>query len=110
MASADEYRDYAAQGVALASKSSNPGDKARLVQMAQPWRDLAAKDDAVQNKSAGKDQDIILDVSSLIPAGNHATCWVTCYLQAASVRCRAALLFGLCRPRGVTPMKAKRHA
>jgi len=47
MASADEYRDYAAQGVALASKSSNPGDKARLVQMAQPWRDLAAKDDAV---------------------------------------------------------------
>ena len=58
MASADEYRDYAEQCVALASKSSNPGDKARLLQMAQTWRDLAAKDDAIQNKSAGKDQDI----------------------------------------------------
>ena len=41
--------------MAPASKFSNPRDEARLLKMAQTWRDLAAKDDATQNNSAGKD-------------------------------------------------------
>ena len=43
MASVDQYLQYAKQCVALAAKSSNPADKARLLQMAQAWRDLSGK-------------------------------------------------------------------
>jgi hypothetical protein len=43
MASVDDYQRYAEQCVALALKSTNPADKARLLQMAQAWRDLAEK-------------------------------------------------------------------
>jgi len=50
MASADEYRDCAAQCMALASKFSNPAIKRVSLQMAQTWRDPAAKDDAVQEQ------------------------------------------------------------
>jgi hypothetical protein len=53
MASADDYRLYAEVSVALARKSSNPGDKARLLQIAQAWRELAEKRDASQSKSTG---------------------------------------------------------
>jgi hypothetical protein len=45
MASVDEYLQYAEQCVVLAAKSSNPADKARLLQMAQAWRDLVEKQD-----------------------------------------------------------------
>jgi hypothetical protein len=45
MASVDIYLQYAEQCVALAAKSSNPADKARLLQMAQAWRDLSEKQD-----------------------------------------------------------------
>jgi hypothetical protein len=45
MASVDEYLQYAKQCVALAAKSSNAADKARLLQMAQAWRDLSEKRD-----------------------------------------------------------------
>jgi hypothetical protein len=55
MASADQYREYAQQCMALASKSPNAADKARLVQMAQAWRDLAEKLDTNQNHLTGKD-------------------------------------------------------
>jgi len=51
MASADEYDEYdeyAEQCMVLATKSSNPADKARLLQMAQAWHELAAKLDAKQ--------------------------------------------------------------
>jgi hypothetical protein len=41
----DAYLQYAEQCVALAARSSSPADKARLLQMAQAWRDLAAKHD-----------------------------------------------------------------
>ncbi|WP_327567275.1 hypothetical protein [Bradyrhizobium sp.] len=41
----DEYLRYAEQCIALAAKSSNPGDKARLLQMAQAWRDLSGQRD-----------------------------------------------------------------
>jgi hypothetical protein len=40
---ADAYLQYAEQCVALAARSSSPADKARLLQMAQAWRALAAK-------------------------------------------------------------------
>jgi len=43
MASVDEYLQYAEQCVALAGNSSSPADKARLLQMAQAWRELADK-------------------------------------------------------------------
>ena len=37
------YLQYAEQCLALAAKAANPADKARLLQMAQAWRELAAK-------------------------------------------------------------------
>jgi hypothetical protein len=55
MASADEYREYAEQCMALASSASDISDKARLMQMAQAWRDLAGKLDAKQKQSGEKD-------------------------------------------------------
>ena len=51
MASVDEYLRYAEQCLALAARSDNPADKARLLQMAQAWRELAAR---YQN---GKEKD-----------------------------------------------------
>jgi hypothetical protein len=39
----NEYLEYAEQCVALAANSSNPADKARLLQMAQAWRVLSEK-------------------------------------------------------------------
>jgi hypothetical protein len=50
MASGDEYLQYAEQCLALAAKSANPADKARLLQMAQAWRDLVKKRDNGRNK------------------------------------------------------------
>jgi hypothetical protein len=43
MPSVDEYLRYAEQCLALAAKSQSAADKARLLQMAQAWRELAAK-------------------------------------------------------------------
>jgi hypothetical protein len=51
MATVDEYLQYAEQCVALAAKSKNPADRARLLQMAQAWRDLSGRRD----KEDGKD-------------------------------------------------------
>jgi hypothetical protein len=51
MASVDEYLQYAELCVALASASSNPPDKARLLQMAQAWRELSERRD-VKNKDS----------------------------------------------------------
>jgi len=50
MASVDEYLQYAQQCVALAAKFSNAADKARLLQMAQAWRDLSEKRDSELKK------------------------------------------------------------
>jgi hypothetical protein len=52
MASVDEYLQYAEQCVALATASSNPADKARLLQMAQAWRELSEKRNGVENKGS----------------------------------------------------------
>jgi hypothetical protein len=55
MSSADEYYEYVEQCIALASACVHPGDKARLLQMAKAWRELAEKLDASQNDSVAKD-------------------------------------------------------
>jgi hypothetical protein len=55
MSSADEYYEYVEQCIALALKCVQPGDKARLLQMAKAWRELAEKLDASQNDSVAKD-------------------------------------------------------
>ena len=41
MASAEVYRRYAAECVALAQRLRDPNDKARLLEMAQAFLDLA---------------------------------------------------------------------
>ena len=41
--SADVYSVYAAQCIALADRVSDPADKARLLLMAQTFRDLALR-------------------------------------------------------------------
>jgi hypothetical protein len=41
MTTADEYRRYAADCMALANRLTHPNDKARLVQMAQAFLELA---------------------------------------------------------------------
>ena len=51
MASAEEFRGLAEQCFALAQKATDPQDKARLIQMAQSWRELA---DRVEQRG-GKD-------------------------------------------------------
>jgi hypothetical protein len=43
MASAEELRSYASRCLALAQRADNPGDKARLLQMAEAWKALADK-------------------------------------------------------------------
>ena len=55
MPSTDEYYEYVEQCIALALKCEQPGDKARLLQMAKAWRELAEKSDASQNDSVAKD-------------------------------------------------------
>ena len=45
----DEYYEYVERCIALALKCEQPGDKARLLQMAKAWRELAEKLDASQD-------------------------------------------------------------
>jgi len=40
---ADQYRSYAAECLRLAQGAANAEDRARLLSMAQAWRELAAK-------------------------------------------------------------------
>jgi hypothetical protein len=46
MTQAETYRTNAAECVALAQKAHNPEDRARLLQMAQAWRQLAERFEA----------------------------------------------------------------
>jgi hypothetical protein len=43
MATAEECRRHAAECLRLAQDAKTPEDKARLLQMAQAWRELAEK-------------------------------------------------------------------
>jgi hypothetical protein len=53
MASVDAYLQYAEQCLALAARAASPADKARLLQMAQAWRDLAARQQSGKAKDPG---------------------------------------------------------
>ena len=44
--SATEYRQYAAECLALSERVANPLDKARLIQMAQDFLNMAKKEDS----------------------------------------------------------------
>jgi len=50
MTSADEYRAFAQHCFALAQKTSDPNDRARLIQMAESWRELAERLETRQSK------------------------------------------------------------
>jgi hypothetical protein len=50
MPSDDDYHRYAAECLALAQNTTDPSDKARLLQMAQAWRDLAQKRESIPKK------------------------------------------------------------
>jgi hypothetical protein len=43
MTRADDYRRYAAECLALAQRAENPSDRARLLEMANAFNELAAK-------------------------------------------------------------------
>ena len=49
MTSADEFRRYAAECVALAQQMTDTADRAHMLQMAQAWRELA---DKLESKAA----------------------------------------------------------
>jgi hypothetical protein len=60
MARADDYRRYAAECLALAQRAKTADDRARLVEMAQAWNEMALKAGEAphsqsQNKSPGDD-------------------------------------------------------
>jgi hypothetical protein len=46
MTLAEMYRTHAAECVALAQKAQTAGDRARLLQMVQAWRELAERHEA----------------------------------------------------------------
>jgi hypothetical protein len=52
MSSAEEYRAFAEECFALAQKAADPDDRARLIQMAQSWRELADRFEARQDKKS----------------------------------------------------------
>jgi hypothetical protein len=54
MPSVDEYLRYADQCLALAATSSSAADRARLLQMAQAWRELAEKRSNGNGKKPGE--------------------------------------------------------
>jgi len=51
--SAVDYRRYAAECVRLAQQVADPDDKARLLDMAETFRELAEKTDDKQSSSSG---------------------------------------------------------
>jgi 3-dehydroquinate dehydratase len=50
----ERYRSYAADCVKLALSAANDGDKARLLQMSETWRDLA---ELAEVQPAAKEDD-----------------------------------------------------
>ena len=55
MASSYEFRRYSANCLAFAEKVSNPDDKARLIEMAQEFLELAMKQEQRDLQSAEDD-------------------------------------------------------
>ena len=56
MPSPQEYRGHAMECLRLAQQAADPADKARLLQMAQSWQDLADKLEANEGASGDSDQ------------------------------------------------------
>ena len=52
MTLAEMYRTHAAECVALAQKARTTEDRARLLQMAQAWRELAERHEADGQRNA----------------------------------------------------------
>ena len=53
MTLAEMYRTHAAECVALAQKARTSEDRARLLQMAQAWRELAERQESDQRNTTG---------------------------------------------------------
>jgi hypothetical protein len=43
MPKSEEYREFAAECLRVAQQLNDPGEKAKLIRMAQIWRELAEK-------------------------------------------------------------------
>jgi hypothetical protein len=56
MASADQYRRYAAECIRVAQQATDPTDKLVLLQMAETWRRLAERADASNRVAVEPDQ------------------------------------------------------
>jgi len=55
MPSANDYRRYSAECLALAERAADPSDKAHLIQMAQAFLELANKQEQKDSKQEQKD-------------------------------------------------------
>ncbi len=53
LASVDEFREHAAECLRLAQRAANDEDRARLVAMAQAWRELGEKLEADVPRGSG---------------------------------------------------------
>jgi hypothetical protein len=51
MSRAEDHRRFAAECLAMAQRASNPSDRARLLEMANAFNELAAKLDAEKNQN-----------------------------------------------------------
>jgi hypothetical protein len=49
MTRAEDYRRYGSECLALAQRAADPNDRARLLQMAQAFNELAAKASALED-------------------------------------------------------------
>ena len=54
MTRAEEYRQHAAECLALSKRVNNPNDKARLVQIAQAFLELAERRDVLDPQPNGR--------------------------------------------------------
>ena len=54
MSRAEDYRHYAAECVRVAQAISNPHERARLLEMAQKWRDLSNKAEEAEGPNTGR--------------------------------------------------------
>jgi hypothetical protein len=78
MSSPDELRSYAVDCARLASAASNPHDKARLLNMARTWTDLADRIEKIREVGGNMSLDDAGAVDTAMPA----------IAPAASTECR----------------------
>jgi hypothetical protein len=56
MPGAEDYRRYAAECLVIAQRASDLGDRARLLELASAFNDLAAKLDSAKSRGEGDSQ------------------------------------------------------